>query len=526
MAYSSRFRALQRGSRAFRQRGFTLIELAIAASVLTVITVISAGKLMQEINDAAAVATGTYLLTIKGAMDGYLIKHYEPLSGQSGTAVPEVAAGFSPTLIELRRLGFLQSGFPDRTPFNQGTAIRIERSGECPGTQCRLDALIYTTTPLQLPGSIEPDGDLISNAVMSSGGYGGASYAAAATAIRGTSFSTTNPLGAVPGVVGVMASLDTTLFNQFVRLRDRRDPDLQGNLTVKGTVDVHQNFTVRDDQGRPCVTADRAGFVSVQCAGRLDAKTGVFTTDNGDTVSISPTRGITTNRRVRASLGVATDRATMFDTVDAQPTIRVNAGQMLVETSRGLALAVDGRDIVGHAGLSASRLGLREVAVVNQPCTSTVSTLAGANAEFARTAEGGLLVCAGGIWRALANIAAMGAACTPNGALATDQASGAGLVCRLGVWARVDDMLSSYVLVSTLLVNHANTIPKPACGPLGSSAGTPLIYLLAQIESSKGSAFTRRAQDLGSVWSIQLLDYDGTPLAGPATAIAHVYCKY
>lgn len=525
MAHSTRPGASRRiGTR--RLHGFTLIELAIAASVLTVITVMAAGKLVQEINDAAAVATGAYLLTLKGAMDSYLVNNYDPLAGQPGTSVADVSIALAPTLVELRRLGFLQPGFPDRTPFNQRVAVRIERSGQCPGAQCRLDALIYTTSPLQLPGSIEPDIDLIAQVVMSGAGYVGASYATAAATMRGTSFSTTNPLGAVAGIVGAMASLDTTIFNRFVRMRDRRDPDLQGGLTVQGAIDTHQRVTVRDSDGNPCVTADKAGLVSIQCAGQLNAKTGVFTTDSGDVVAISPTTGVITNQRVRASQGLATDKGTVFDASDAQPTIRVAAGQMLLATRNGLALTLDGQDIVGHAGVSASRLGLREVAVVNMPCTGTVSALAGANAEFARTAQGGLLVCASGTWRSLASIAALGTACTPNGALATDEANGTGLVCRLGVWARVDDMLSSYVLVSTLLVNHASMVPKPACGPLGSAAGTPLIYLIAQIESSKGSAFTRRAQDLGAAWSIQLLDYDGTPLAGPATAIAHVYCKY
>ena len=199
---------------------------------------------------------------------------------------------------------------------------------------------------------------------------------------------------------------------------------------------------------------------------------------------------------------------------------------MLLVTSRGLALTVDGQDLVAQGGVSTRRLGLRDLAVPDQACQSSVSTAAGSSAEYARTASGGLAVCSQGTWRALASLAATGNACTPNGAIATDTASGTGLLCRLGVWGRVDDLLSSYVLVSTVLVSHAAIVPKPACGPLGTGTGVPLIYLIPQLESSKASAFTRRARDLGGHWEVQLVDYDGTPLSAQATALAHLYCKY
>ncbi|OVZ54350.1 hypothetical protein CDO44_26780 [Pigmentiphaga sp. NML080357] len=505
------------------QRGLTLIELAIAASIAMVVAVLAAGRLMQEVDDAAAQATGTYLLTVKGAMDGYLVQHYDALA--RGHDIAGVATPLAPTLGELRAAGFLQAAFPDRTPFNQAVAVRIERSGVCPGTGCRMDALVHTTTPLKTPSSPEPNADLMAQVVMASGGFGGAAYVNQPSVVRGATYAVANPLGATAGIVGALASLDTTMFQQFVRMRDTRNPDLQGGLDVQGAVRLHDSLTLRGAAG-DCVSAGNAGIVTIQCAGVLQAKTGLFRADNGTVVHIDPATGVIASQRVKGALGLATDRGSIFDAADAQPTLRVAAGQMVVATGEGLALTVAGRDLIGHAGISADRLGVREVAVANTACSPRISSAAGVNAEFARTAAGGLLVCAGGSWRELAALAVAGAACAPNGAFATDTGTGTGLVCRLGVWMRADDLLSSYVMTGSQVVASGDMVQKPACGQMGTAAGTPLIYLLPQIESSKGASFTRKALDAGAAWQVQLLDFDGAVLGGQAKAIAQVYCKY
>lgn len=518
-------RPQQRSLRARRlQAGLTLIELSIVASILTVMTVIAAGKLMQEINDAAAQATGTYLLTIKGAMDAFLVKNYEQLV--HAEPISEVLDPLAPTLSELRGAGFLNGGFPERTPFNQAVAIRIERSGTCPGSACRLDALVHTITPLQTAGSSEPNSDLVAQVVLSSAGFGGAAYMGDPGHIRGATYTVDNPMGATTGIVAVVASLDTTQFHQFVRIRDSRNPDLQGELSVQGNVQLHGTLAMRNATGIACVSADGSGLLTLRCAGALNAKTGLFTADDGSVVQINPATGVVASQRIYAAQGLATSRASVFDGSDLHPTIRVASGQMLLATSNGLALTVMGQDLVGHGGVSAARLGLREVGVANTACSTRVSSLAGSQAEFARSPSGGLLVCAEGTWRALAELAIVGTACSPNGAFATEADTGAGLVCRLGVWMRADDLLSSYVMLSTQVVTTMSMVPKPVCGQLGSTAGTPLIYLLPQIESSTAAAFTRKAIEMGDYWQIQLLDYDGNALGGPPRAIAQIYCKY
>ena len=518
-----RLAGTRRRAASARQRGVTLVEVAVAASIAMVLAVLAAGRLMQEVDDAAAHATGTYLLAVKGALDGYLVQHYDALA--SGQDIPGVAAPLAPTLSELRAAGMLQASFPDRTPFNQDVAIRIERSGACPGAGCRMDALVHTTTPLRPPGAAEANDQLLAQVVMASGGFGGAAYSRQPSVVRGATFTVANPLGATAGTVGALASLDTTLFQQFVRMRDTRNPDLRGGLDVQGAVRLHDTLTLRGAAG-DCISASNTGVMTIQCSGLLQTKTGLFQADNGAVVRIDPATGVIASQRVMGALGLVTDRGSVFDAADPQPAIRVAAGQMVVATGDGVALTVSGRDLVGHAGVSAARLGVREVAVANTPCAPLMSPEAGANAEFARTAAGGLLVCVGGAWRELAAIASNGTACTPNGAFATDADTGTGLVCRLGVWMRADDLLSSYVMTGSQVVGSGDLVQKPTCGRLGTASGVPLIYLLPQIESSKGASFTRKALDAGTAWQVQLLDFDGTALGGQAKAIAQVYCKY
>ena len=100
-----------------------------------------------------------------GAHQGVVVgqgRHQPYVAGLSqGNAVAGVAVPLAPTLGELRSAGFLNAGFPERTPFNQLAAVRIEKGGTCPGTACRLDALVYTTTPLRASGASEPSTDLM-----------------------------------------------------------------------------------------------------------------------------------------------------------------------------------------------------------------------------------------------------------------------------------------------------------------------------------------------------------------------------
>ena len=500
------------------QRGFSLIEVAIVAALLTLGVSWSAAQWMQKLDDAAAESTGSYLLTLKRALENYLVRHYESLA--VGQAVPGVASALSPTVEELQQAAFLARGFPLRTAFNQTVRIRIERSASCPGEGCRLDGLAYTDTPVP-----HQDLSLMAQVVLHTEGHGVAAYPERAARLHGPNAQLDNPQGAAAGIVGIVATLDTTLFHQFVRMRDERDPALQGSLSVKGEIHSQQGLALSNAAGQRCVEADGRGRLQLHCDGRLDAQQGRFVSDQGQEVVIDPRTGVMVTERVQAAKGLHTAQGSLFDAQEAVPTLRVHAGQWVVATASGLALQWDGASLNVGGALSLQRLAMRERVQVQGAC-GAVAASGGDAVEFAATQTGGVAACIQGVWRSVAQLAHPLQHCAQEGALASAIEGGAGLVCRQGRWLALQELLSSFVMIASHLVQDGQEINKPQCGMASSGPGTPLIYLLAQRESSSAASFTRKAEDLGARWRVRLQDHDGQALGGPALALAHLYCHY
>jgi type II secretory pathway pseudopilin PulG len=223
-----------------RQKGIFLLELGLALMLALIGAVWAGAHVMQAVRDGQAEATGNYLLAVKGAMDGAIAGSFNayarglPLTNADGSA--RFVDAMAPTLAELRALGHLPVSFPSVTPAGQSVSIRVRRdASRCPGVGCRVDALIHTTTPFRAAmGGIDYDAAAV--AVNTMQGWGGAAWFDNPAQIRGASFVLDNPVSSsAGGVVGVMAMLDTSMWNQFVRMGDDRDPALQGNLSLQGS---------------------------------------------------------------------------------------------------------------------------------------------------------------------------------------------------------------------------------------------------------------------------------------------------
>jgi len=224
-----------------QQAGVFLLELGLALMLALIGAIWAGAQVMQAVRDGQAEATGNYLLAIKGAMDGAIAGNFHayarglPLTSADGAT--RFANPMAPTLAELRTLGHLPSSFPDLTPAGQSVLIKVQRdAARCPGIGCRVEALIHTTTAFR--GRTEDvDYQAAALAVSTMEGWGGAAWFDQPDKIRGTAFTQDNPVSAsAGGIVGVMAMLDTSMWNQFVRMGDDRDPALQGNLSVNGSV--------------------------------------------------------------------------------------------------------------------------------------------------------------------------------------------------------------------------------------------------------------------------------------------------
>lgn len=225
---------------AHKQGGVFLLELGLALMLTLIAATWAGARVMQAVRDGQAEATGIYLLAVKGAMDSAIAGNFHayarglPLVNADGGS--RFANAMAPTLAELRALGHLPASFPSVTPAGQSVLIQVRRdAAHCPGIGCRIDALVHTTTPFRASqGDIDYQAAALAVSAMQ--GWGGAAWFDDPSKIRGSAFSQDNPVSSSSGgVVGAIAMLDTSMWNQFVRMGDDRDPSLQGNLSIQGS---------------------------------------------------------------------------------------------------------------------------------------------------------------------------------------------------------------------------------------------------------------------------------------------------
>lgn len=262
------------------QGGFSLLELALALALTALIAIWASSQVAHRIEDAAARSAGIWLAQARAAMDQALLRHFDAWAagqvpkGEGGT--PLFADPLAPTLDELRRTGALPAGFPLQSALGFGARIRLVRTATCPGQPCRLDALIYADKPLLKTGTQSADLAAIAVVIESAGGYGGAVWPTAPSALRGAAFSFPNPAApgspAYPaGTVASWAGLERSEADRYVKLRDTRDPSLQGSLTVAGRLRAGEYLEL---QGQASAGQD--------CSG---APAGVARTGSGELLS-------------------------------------------------------------------------------------------------------------------------------------------------------------------------------------------------------------------------------------------------
>lgn len=544
------------------QGGFTLLEMTVVAAIATVLAVFAARELSARAETQTAEATGVYFNTVSGALDSYMASNFVALN--NGTPAAGYADALRPTLAELRTAGHLRGSFPDFTPFNSPVQIELTRTN-CPGATCRVDALIWASRPL-LSTSGEPRTGLAQEVRAAARGGVAADLATPAT-LRGPMGSFPNPLGAQAAVVGATTTLDSTLYNQFVRRNDTRITNLNeqlnvaagalgggvaltvtgdqantGNLSVTGTglfnglltagagAQVNGNLdtrggdvAVRDGAGTACVTLGQGGVVTISCAGTLNARNGMFSDGAGNSVSITPT-GVVATGRISAAQGLSTGSATLFDALNPDR-ITVSTGQMFIFGSSGQLVAFDEGDVIAARNLAGQRLSLQGAVTPGSACAPTSGALA-AGVEFAPTATGGMAVCQGGTWVALQNVATQGSVCAQAGSFAVNTGDSQGLICRGGRWTNVNSLLSSFVMVATTEVTNDSVVAKPDCPANGgAAAGAPLLLLQAGNEGSPDATFNRYGVDIGASWQVKMTDAAGNALGG-VRAIAMSYCWY
>lgn len=221
--------------RSANQRGVALMELLIAAALAVLLAVWGAGHWMERAEGARSAAAGSWLDEVGSAMFRMLESEFSGLVNPLTPTSQPYTNRYAPAVAELKRAGYLPQAFPQRPPWGGEAVLRIWRQAGCAATDCMVEAIAYVPPAF---GANPADLTRPAAALEMLRGRGGAAWPQTPGRIRGATFDVPNPLPdgtRVPvGAAAVYYSLDATRRNQFVRIRDDRDPSLQGDFSVAG----------------------------------------------------------------------------------------------------------------------------------------------------------------------------------------------------------------------------------------------------------------------------------------------------
>ncbi len=257
-----------------------------ALALASLLAVLGSVELARRVNDAAAEATGRYLLAVRDALVAFQIRHEAWLSGVDISAAPvgtyppapplNWAAGSGGVQLAhgsvalLKDEGLLPAGQPEHTPLGERAQFVLLRQGACPGPACSLQSYVYTCHPVSARPSTktqasctspagaraEYDAGLLGQVMLSSGGYG-AHDAMVDGRFIGPLVDADKawfPVSAHRGHAVVAGALAATPFGQFVRMGDTRHVRLANQLTVDGAIQTSTGLLLDTSVGiaSPC----------------------------------------------------------------------------------------------------------------------------------------------------------------------------------------------------------------------------------------------------------------------------------
>lgn len=269
----------------YRQRGVLLPQLLILLLALSLLAYAESRDFMRKSNEALAVATGNYMLEVRGAVLKGL-STYEAVLAKVDTS--KAPTGTYPTppawtqftgdeqtvqVRDLKTSGLLPNDFPERMPLGRSAYVRLLRTpGICPGVGCEVRAFVVSCWPITAPlprgavdgttcppapANLKADYHLVSTVMSSTQGFGGTNLRDA-NRVAGTLMRIDRDVlgiaNATTGHLVVAASLNATSFNQFVRQGDVRKIYLNNTLDVAGSIATDTGLLLRTavDKGTAC----------------------------------------------------------------------------------------------------------------------------------------------------------------------------------------------------------------------------------------------------------------------------------
>lgn len=555
-----------RGRARSSQRGFTLIELIVVMAIAAAIAaVVNSQKAIDEAEETVAHGTAEYLMVLREGVNLYQQTNYLLL--EQNDPVPDFANPLAPTVAELKAKAFISGGTPETGPLGFVPVITIVRE-TCPGASCQVNSMVRTPSSFTSPRTgTQPRYDLAMKAQAVMRGTAGLSFPGDTATIRGAAFSVPNPVAGTPGaVLATMAFMNTNFYNRFVRMQDTRNPDLQGDLSVKGNLSILGTSTLAGNTaigGTLAVTGNSTLTGALLVNNNINASgniTGV------GAVGSSPGPGCNRSEllpdgRVIGRSDCANTVVTQMDPLNAGVNVKVSGVDRVMLGGANVELALSNatgtvRARVGQNGLlSAADVGGAVTAqmdgtsgrgtlrMANLTSSATANTACATDGDIVRdsdTVGGTLLLCTNGLWKPPGLRSATAGAPCPTVGIVGQDSTGVAFICRGSpspTWQNINDRVTRSVVMARFLVSDGATIPKPSC-PAGASQA--VVVMPSESGADYAAApprnrFTASAIDSGASWIAFMRLSDGSGIsysnsfAGPAYSfqgIATTYCDF
>lgn len=404
IAHASRFR---RQLRRKNESGYLLLELALVLAVSTILLTGQISQIINAVDEGNAISTAKYLQVLQGGVNKYHQDNDVALK-TVGATITGFANPLQPTVAELLARGYLEAGFPARSPLGLAFQNRLTRSGTCPsGPDCRVSGFATSTAPYR-DGEGRLRLDLLTSAVTYIGLDAGMSLPespALLTTVGGATVA--NPAGAVAGTLAIRIGHGSGLLPLLAQYYK-----LDGSRPLAGTMNANSN--------------------DINNVRNLDVQNRIATQN----LRVSGTINLT-------AVGVAPGIACGPDPI----VHKAASGNGLVICSGGIWQLV-GTAVTGIAD--------------GQACSTA--------GQFGTNSTGSGFVCNGSYWASVNTTASVGDACAPSGRTATAVNNREQLVCSNGRFVRLANMLSRQVEMSRVLVTDGSTVAKPACETGGTGS--------------------------------------------------------
>lgn len=233
------------------QRGYALVELALVLLITSLLATWGVHTLVNRIHDAQARSAAAWMAAMHKAVLAY-VQRYGPEIQEAehpdALAIHGFADWRAPAFAELKQAGLLSAGMPENAPLTGPARVIVWHQGECPGDACIVEAIVYGEWPVRDLKRGEPDEAKVAQWLLASEGEGAAVHPREPDRIQGAaySYSSTLPDGTVlpVGTVARAVTAEQQALWSFLRVKDRRDPDFQGALSVAGNLHSRADATV------------------------------------------------------------------------------------------------------------------------------------------------------------------------------------------------------------------------------------------------------------------------------------------